>query len=86
MMDTDADIDAAAEDPPVGWLALSVLGLVLAGAGVVAFVLDVFGVSGAIVAALPTLAPLLDLSLVVALLGIVLFVGAMLQWSPDIET
>lgn len=85
-MDTDADIDAAAADPPVFWLAVAVGGLVLAGTGVVTFVLDLLGLSGPILATVPFAAPFVSLSPIAAVLGIALFVFAMTEWSPDLET
>lgn len=85
-MDTDADLDAAAEDPPAVWLALAVAGLVLTGAGVVVFVLDLLGVTDSLVTVVPLLAPLVGLSPVVAILGVGLFVFAMTRWSPDLDS
>lgn len=84
-MDTDADIDTAAEDPPALWLTVAVVGIVLAVAGLVAGVLTLLGVSGAILSAVPVLGPLFGLSPFVAVIGFALFVFAMTEWSPELE-
>ena len=84
-MDTDADIDAAAEDPPALWVTVAAGGLVLIAGGILAFVIDLLGVSGGLVDVLPALAPIFRLSPLLSVLGIGLFVFAMWQWSPDVE-
>ncbi|WP_225333017.1 hypothetical protein [Halomicrobium urmianum] len=84
-MDTDADVESAAEDPPLQWLAVAVLGLALAAVGLVAGLLSIAGVAGAIVGAAPFLAPVFGSSLLLLLGGVVLFVGSMLAWDPDFE-
>jgi|GEM_PF-2909475 len=85
-MDTDADLDAAAEDPPVLWLTVAVVGLVCTGAGLLAFVAGLLNASGPILDLAPFLTPLFGLSPFVALLGVVLFLFAMTEWSPDLDT
>jgi len=84
-MDTDADLDAAAQDPPVVWLTVAVVGLVLTGTGLLAFVVGLLNASAPILDLAPFLAPLFGLSPFVALLGVALFLFAMTEWSPDLD-
>jgi len=85
-MVSDADLDTAAKDPPLGWLTVAVAGLVLVATGVLAFVVDLLGQSGAILDLVPLLGPLFGLSPFVAIFGAALFVVAMTEWSPDLDT
>ncbi|ACV46574.1 MULTISPECIES: hypothetical protein [Halomicrobium] len=82
----DADIDTAAEDPPLGLLAVAVVGLLLTAAGAIAVVLDLVGTSDIVLGVVPALTPLFDLSLFVTVLGVALFLFAMTEWSPDLDT
>jgi hypothetical protein len=84
-MDTDADIDAAAEDPPALWVTVAAGGLVVIVGGILAFAIDLLGLSGSIVDRLPALAPIFRLSPLLPVLGLGLFAFAMWQWSPDVE-
>lgn len=76
MADTDR-LDAEAENPPKGPLAGAVLGLVLVAAGVL---WALAGLAGVVAASA------LSQGLVLAVLGIVAFVGSMLWWSPELGT
>lgn len=70
----DADVDAAAEDPPLGPLAGALLGVLAAAAGVGWLVLSlVLGVPGSI-----------GIQVVLAIGGFVAFVASMLWWSPQV--
>lgn len=83
--DFDAEgLDEEAADPPLGWLAVAVFAICLVGAGLFATVLGVLGLDVDVVAVVPALAVLFDLSVVVLVLGLGLFVLAMTEWDPDL--
>ena len=71
----DANIDAAAEDPPLLPLATAVLGILLAVAGIVWLVASLF-----VVLPIPVGNPFLAI-----LLGFVVFVGSMIAWNPTVR-
>ena len=84
-MDLDSEaIDEAAEDPPVTWVALAAVGVVVAAVGLVALVLGLVGVSGTVVDWVPLLGVVFDLSIPLLVVGVGLFVVSMTEWNPDV--
>lgn len=84
--DLDAEgLDEEAADPPLVWLGTAVAAIGLVAAGLVATVLGVVGLDAPVVAAVPALSVLFDLSVVVLVLGLGLFVLAMTEWDPDVS-
>ena len=70
----DAAIDEAAADPPLVPLAGAVIGVLLAGGGLLWFVLSLFA----------TVPVPVGNPFVVFVVGAVLFVISMLQWNPSV--
>lgn len=70
-----ADVDSAAEDPPLLPLAGAALGVLLAGGGLLWFVLSFF-----VLVPIPVGDPFTTTAV-----GLVLFVVSMLVWSPEID-
>lgn len=84
-MDLDSEaIDEAAEDPPVTWVALAAVGVLIATIGLVALVLGLVGLSGAVVGRVPLLGVVFDLSVPLLVVGVGLFVVSMTEWDPDV--
>lgn len=84
--DLDAErIDEAATDPPVRWVAVSLLGLGLVVVGLAAVVLGLVGLSGAVVAGVPVLGVVFDLSAFWLVVGLALFVLSMTEWEKELD-
>lgn len=78
-------IDDAAADAPAKWVAVALLGIVLAALGGLAMLLGAVGLGAPIVSAVPPLAILFDFALVPIVVGMGLFVLAITEWQPGVE-